>query len=295
MEFFDWLSVPQIFIQYFGSYFGGDFATAESAAALNFRYNLICIIAAAVLFLVGTVFGGIGLSAMAKHRGMKHGWLGFIPIANTYYAGKIAGESNVFGKKIKNVGIWCALIEAAFVALQTFGLVASLIIVANPAYYSPRPIGEVVDGVAESYYYAVDSGLLTGGARKLALAGDIVNVIGTVWWFVLLFFLCALYMALFRKYYARSPFLMTFLCAILPCRGFVLFAVRNNTPIDYNEYMRKRMEEERRRYQEQYGQGGNGGDNGNNGGAGGGSDSPFPDFDNSSASGRDSDGPFSDF
>ncbi len=79
---------------------------------------------------------------------------------------------------------------------------------------------------------------------------------------------------------------MTFLCAVLPCRGFVLFAVRNNTPIDYNEYMRKRMEEERRRY-------GQGGSDGMNGGSG--SDSPFPDFDNSSASGRDSDGPFSDF
>ena len=36
MEFFDWLSVPQVFIQYFGNYFGGDLSTAQSAAALIF-------------------------------------------------------------------------------------------------------------------------------------------------------------------------------------------------------------------------------------------------------------------
>ncbi len=286
MEFFDWLSVPQLFIQYFGNYFGGDISTAQSAAALNFRWNLICIIVAAGLFLVGTVFGGIGLMAMAKKRGMKNGWLGFVPFLNTYFAGEVAGEANVFGKKIKHVGLWCMLVEIAFVAMQTFALVVSLVIASNPAYYSERLIEET--GMV---YYALDSGLITGSMRKLAFAGDVVNIIVSVWWFVLLFFFCALFFALFRKYYARSPFLMTFLCAVLPCRGFVLFAVRNNTPIDYNEYMRKRMEEERRRYQDQYGQGG-----GNGGyGGGGGSDSPFPDFDNSSASGRDSDGPFSDF
>ncbi len=281
MEFFDWLSVPQVFIQYFGNYFGGDLSTAQSAAALIFKWNLICVIVAAGLFLVGTVFGGIGLMTMAKRRGMKNGWMGFIPFLNTYYAGKMAGESNVFGKKIKNIGLWCMLAEIAFVALQTFALVVSLLIAANPAYYAAHTIEET-----GAVYYALDSGLITGAMRKLALANDIVSVIASIWWFVLLLLFFALFFALFRKYYARSPFLMTFLCAVLPCRGFVLFAVRNNTPIDYNEYMRKRMEEERRRY-------GQGGSDGMNGGSG--SDSPFPDFDNSSASGRDSDGPFSDF
>lgn len=284
MEFFDWLNVPQIFLQYFSGYLNFDISTEHAAAANMFKINLICMIVAAGLFVIGTVFCGIGLFVLAKKRGVKHGWMGFIPILNTYYVGKFAGEGTVFGKKIKNVGLWCMLIEIVFVALQVFGLVVNLMLISNPAYYAERLIEET----GERYFEFSSSSKIMGGMRTLALAGDVVNMIASVWWFVLLFFLCTLYFAFFRKYYARSPFLMTFLCAIVPCRGFVLFAVRNNTPIDYNEYMRKRMEEERRRYSQQYG--------GQSGGGGnGGGDSPFPDFDNSSASGRDSDGPFSDF
>ena len=33
---------------------------------------------------------------------------------------------------------------------------------------------------------------------------------------------------------------MTVISVILPLRGFVLFAVRNNTPVDYEAYLRER-------------------------------------------------------
>lgn len=297
MEFFDWLNIPQMFLQYFGGYISGDFSSPGAASAYMFRLNLICVIVAAALFIVGTVFGGIGLMTMAKNRGVKHGWLGFIPFANTYYAEKFAGECTVFGKKIKHVGLWCMLAEILYVGLSVFSLVVNLILIKNPAYYIEHTIEE-----SNYTYFAFDSGRITGSMRTLALAGDVMSIISSVWWLVTLFFFCALFFGLFRKYYARSPFLMTFLCVVLPCRGFVLFAVRNNTPIDYNEYIRKRMAEERRRYEEQYGPrggdggyGGSGGGGYGSGGSGGGADSPFPDFDGSKGSGRDGDGPFSDF
>lgn len=283
MEFFDWLNVPQIFLQYFGGYFGGDLSTPQSAAAFMFRINLICIIVAACLFVVGTVFGGIGLFTMAKRRGEKHAWLGFLPFANTYYAEKFAGDCNIFGKKVKHIGLWCMLAEIVFVALSIFSLVVNLILISNPDLYAA-----VLNEETGETYFMLNNGLLTGEMRTLALASDVVSVISSIWWLVLLLLFCSLFFGLFRKYYARSPFLMTFLCVVLPCRGFVLFAVRNNTPIDYNEYIRKRMEEERRRY------GGNG-DDGQGGGERHGDNSPFPDFDGTKGSGRDDDGPFSDF
>ena len=300
MEFFDWLNVPQAILQYFNGYLGRDFSTATSTASFMLRINLICIIVAAVLFVVGTVFGGIGLMTMAKRRGVKHGWLGFVPFANTFYAEKFAGECNIFGKKIKHIGLWSMLAEIIYVGLNVFTLVVNLMLMSNPAYYAPHVIEET-----GQIYYSFSSDLLFGGMRTLALASDVISIISTVWWLITLFLFCSLFFGLFRKYYARSPFLMTFLCVVLPCRGFVLFAVRNNTPIDYNEYIRKRMEEERRRYEERYGTPGDNGENGSYGGSGGyggnsgnggnGGDSPFPDFDGTKGSGRNEDGPFSDF
>ena len=296
MEYFDWLSVPQVIVSYFGAYLGGDISTAASAAQFMRNYYLICILVAAGLYLLGLVMGGIGLNTIAKRRGVKNGWLGFLPFGNTYMSGKFADEGNIFGKKVKNIGLWCVIAEFVFVAIQIFTLVANVILVSNPNFYSSYELesGEI--------YYMFDSARVTSEYSRLVVASDVINVISYIWWFVLIFLFCTLYFAFFRKYYARSPFLMTFLCSIIPCRGFVLFAVRNNTPLDYNEYIRKRMAEERRRQEEQYGRGGdngNGGSNGYGGTDGGGSsnggNSPFPDFDGTSGSGRDNDGPFSDF
>ena len=113
----------------------------------------------------------------------------------------------------------------------------------------------------------------------------------TVCYLALLFFFCVLFIAFFRKYFARGVFWMTLLSTIVPLRGVAIFAVRNNTPVDYDAYMRRRMEEYARR-QQGYGQGGYGG-YGGNGGYGGydadgnrtnaPQDDPFSDFGGSPA------------
>ena len=51
-----------------------------------------------------------------------------------------------------------------------------------------------------------------------------------------------LFIAFFRKYYARGPILLAFLSAVLPFRGITIFAVRNNAPVDYNDYIRRRTQ-----------------------------------------------------
>ena len=260
MEYFDWLSVPQAIISYFGAYLGGDVSTAEHSAAFVFKWNLICVIAAAGLYLLGLIMGGVGLYAMAKRRGAQHGWLGFLPFGNTWLSGEFAEQGNLMGKQIKKIGLWCVIAEVVFVALETFTLVSSLILISNPAFYSPQEIVETGE-----VFYTFDSALVSEDLRALSVASDVISIISTVWWFILLVLFCALYSSFFRKYYARSPYLMTFLCSVVPCRGFVLFAVRNNTPLDYNEYIRKRMAEERRRYDEQFGRGGDNGSDGNSG------------------------------
>ena len=115
-----------------------------------------------------------------------------------------------------------------------------------------------------------------------------MNVIA---YLALILFFCAVFFAFFRKYYARSPFLMTFLCAVLPLRGIVIFAVRNNTPVDYDAYMRRKMQQYAARQGNPYGgQGGYGeqgydiyGNRTDGAGAPPKQDEPFSDFGDSSA------------
>ena len=127
--------------------------------------------------------------------------------------------------------------------------------------------------------------------------------------------MCLMFYSFYRKYYARSPFIMMFLSALFPFRGIVIFAVRNNAPVDYDAWMRRKMEEFNRRQQQNRpgnyggyggynGQGGGPNDPGGSGGYGGAGgqggtgENPFPDFggaNGSGDSGSGSDSPFSDF
>ena len=188
------------------------------------------------------------------------------------------------------------------------------IIFTNPAYY----VEKVLEGGIRTAEFDIDKVPLE--LRWLETAGMWCNVLSYLFYIVMIVFFCVVYNALFRKYYARSPFLMTFLCAVLPVRGFVLFAVRNNTPVDYEAYMRRRMEEYARSQQPYggYGQGGYGGyggpSNGGNGSYGGNGgynppprppqEDPFSEFGSSgggdgssgqSPSSSNDDNPFSDF
>ena len=302
MEFFDWLGIPQFFIGLFAQ-------TADTAAEVVYKTttNLyICLAVAAGLYLIGLIFGGIGLSTMAKKAGLKHSFLGFLPFANTWYAGKLAGEANFFGVKMKRAGLYAMILEIVYSALEVFLIVMNLIL-CKPEYYALTQI--------EDYsIWEIERSLIPENLRWQAVLLDYSSIVAYLLWIVLIVFLFILFTALFRKYYARGPVLMTLLCSLLPFRGFTLFAVRNNTPVDYNEYMRKRAQQyaQQRGYYGQGGYGGyNGGYGGNQGGFGGqnygggqgnngGNNSapePFSDFGPSGTDGQshNENDPFSDF
>lgn len=273
MEFFGLINVVQFFLEYFS--FGSSFSSLEERVNYVINTQTISLYVAAGLYVVCLVFGGIGMTVMAKKVGMKHSWLAFLPFANTWYAGKLAGETQLFGQKMKRVGLYAALAEFFFVALSVFGLVL-LYARMNPAYFSEMTYS---DG---SVYYVFDSSLVPLASRWIVTADIVCNVLEMIADLFLIFFLCVLFYAFFRKYYARGPFLMTFMCAVLPLRGFVIFAVRNNTPVDYNAYMRKKMEQYARARQQAdpYGGYGQGGYDayGNQTNSGAGNDDPFSDF-----------------
>lgn len=275
----------------------------EAFVAAYRQAMLIGLCIAAGIYLVCLVMGGIGMHVMAKKRGMKGSWMAFLPFLNTLYAGKLAGETNFFGKKVKWMGGAAALLEFVHVGLSVFSFYI-LFSFMRPEYCDPITTADGLFGGAEFV-----SSKLPVGMRWMLTADNVCEILIYVFYILMLLAMCLMFYSFYRKYYARSPFIMMFLSALFPFRGIVIFAVRNNAPVDYDAWMRRKMEEFNRRQQQNRpgnygGYGGYGGygtpnDPGSSNGAGGGTgENPFPDFGGSNGSGDSgsgSDSPFSDF
>ena len=48
---------------------------------------------------------GIGLYKLAKNNDVQRAYLAWIPFANLYLMGKLAGKTSIFGWKIANIGL----------------------------------------------------------------------------------------------------------------------------------------------------------------------------------------------
>lgn len=288
MEFFDWINIVQTFMQYFynPSLTGSLEEKLAQIVDVNLLVQYIGIGVAAGLFVLCLIMGGIGMHVMAKRAGIGGSWMGFVPFLNTWYAGKLAGETTVFRTKMKRPGLWAMLLEVVYVLLNVFSIVIWFLLM-REEYFA----GSYNDKGELTGFY-LNAAQIPLALRWIVDAQIAVQVCISVSRLALIFFFCLLFFAFFRKYYARSPFLMTFLCAIFPLRGFVIFAVRNNAPVDYDAYVRRQMEEFRRRQAGQYGGPGGFGADVSRGG-----DDPFSDFGGSGGAPASSSGddPFPDF
>lgn len=244
MEFFEWIGIPQSVL----SLFAFDVSSVEEVLAIEMRTMVICLWVAAGIYLVGHLLGGFGLFRIAKRAGEKLAWMAFVPFLNTYLAGKIAGETSVFGIKCKRFGLYAAIAEFLYVALNVFVLVLSMLLLSRPEWHE---FVYASDGVVVGTEYVTDA--IPVGLRWMPTAELAVTIVADVLYFVMLFLFCVMFYAFFRKYYAKGPFIMTFLCSLLPFRGFVLFAVRNNAPVDYNAWMAERYRRYQAQQQQMYG------------------------------------------
>lgn len=231
MEFFDLFNVPMIFMEEIVNLIiKPDIQNVYDFSNVILTYYLFAALGTLGVYLILVVFGGIGLNKLAKKQGLKHRWMAFLPFLNTYYAGKLAGETQFFGQKMKRVGLYAMILEILYVALQLFVFAAVII-----SYFPEYRTLEVSDGV------------MTGAANEampswIEPAVTYGNLVAYLLWFFVIVFFCVLFVAFFRKYYARGPILLAFLSAVLPFRGFTIFAVRNNAPVDYNDYIRRRTQ-----------------------------------------------------
>lgn len=185
-----------------------------------------------IIYLVLLVMGGFGMYTMASRRGVKYKWRVFIPFANGYMLGILAGDRcTFFGTKVRRIKLWVLMSEVLAAVVGSFSVFA-VILLCSPMFSEVR---QAVDGV---FYFDGDS--MTSAQKVFYNAYQISN--WAYYFFELLyivFFITAI-LNVFRRYVPAQSFVYTLISAILPVENIFLFAVCRNKEVNYNDYIRAR-------------------------------------------------------
>lgn len=204
----------------------------------------IALIVAGGIFLALHACKAAALFIMAKKQGKKKLlWCAFLPFANTFLIGELGGEVKFGNLRLKHVGVAAMLAELVFVACRGFVLGYYAY-----AFHNGLTYFEVENNMIG---WGFNEGVLTDGMYTALNACEIAGYILS---FVVLIAFIFVNIGIFRKYAPDSYIWMVVLCALLPpVEGILLLVFARRTPVDYEKYMRERIEAIRRRQQAQYG------------------------------------------
>ncbi len=199
-----------------------------------------------LLWAVLFILQGFGLYRMAQKRNLSKKWLAFLPFGNIWYIGKLAGECNVFGQKMKHIGLYTMIAQI----LTT--LLCGVTIAAEIYLYATLGEPELLTNLGMPYW-----GVLSGFSATAYDFFDISAYIIPILQLVFEILLLILLMGLYKKYYPKNYMILGFLVLFMPLARFiVIFVLRNRTAIDYEAYMRARREaymRQQQQYQNMYG------------------------------------------
>ena len=202
------------------------------------------IIGGVLLWAVAFILQGIGISVMAKKRGIKNSVLAFVPFVNIWYLGKLAGESQFFGQRIKRAGMYAMI-------TQILATVCTLATIAAEAYLWVRHGAPQIDSQLGLPYWPG----LTGFSLMVSQFYDLSGYLTPIFQLICGIFLVILLMSLYKRYEPKNHFALSMLTLLVPIsRFFIVFAIRNRRPVDYDAYMRARREAYMRRQQQYYNQ-----------------------------------------
>lgn len=204
------------------------------ADSLNKLILFFCI--GVGLFLVVYVFQSIGLFVLAKREGLSR-WMAFVPFFNSYLLGRAAGDCTFIKIKIKNCGVWLAVSDLVYSLACAFSYVPKVLL---RDYYVP------IDQYSYQYSGYPDS------LAWADVADTVMEYVLPILGLVYLFFLIAVLFSFFRKYATRNSTFFTLASVLFPIKGVLIFAVRNNAAIRYDEYVNAQREAYYRQQQQQY-------------------------------------------
>lgn len=201
-----------------------------------FYYGLIGAAACLALFILQ----GVALSTMAKKRGIDKRWCAFVPFVSLWYIGKLAGECQFFGKKMKRAGLYTMIAQIVVSVLFTLQVSAEIYL------YTVHGMPSGTTQWETPYWNNLQGFALT--VYNFYTGGDVFLMLAQLAYEILLFILM---MGLYKKYFPRNYMLFSFLTLFAPpARFIIVFVIRNREAVDYEAYMRARREAYMRQQQQ---------------------------------------------
>ena len=136
---------------------------------------------------------------------------------------------------MKRAGLYAMLAEIVYCALEVCALITNIVI-SNPSYYETNYTGSSVSLTFDITRVPAGLQWMVNGSTWFTALGLVANL-------VMLVLMCVIFSAIFRKYSPKNGFILTVVSVLLPIRAFVLFAIRNKAPFDYDAYMKAQLEE----------------------------------------------------
>lgn len=201
-----------------------------------------------VCFLIVFVFQAVGLFVIAGREGYKNRWMAFIPFFNTYYIG-VCGQKNRTFKTVDTriFSLIAAIVEA---------LLVGCFIINSIAQFSLADF-IIKDTVTTGY----------GFSYKINTISTEINSHPELFWAVWCFNYLDTYIinslelaflvmqvftlsAFFQTFAARRYMLFTITSILFPVQGILIFILRNNSGMNYREFVRREQERQYRMYQQ---------------------------------------------
>lgn len=213
---------------------------AKSETLLPLPGLLVGLLIWAIVFILQ----GVGLYKMAKNRGMKNKALAFVPFANIWFIGKLAGECHFFGQKMKRAGTYTMIMQIV-ASLLCFATIASEVYL-----WTVHGTPQMETSLGMPYW-----GELSGFSGTVYKFYDLSGYLLSIAQLVYEIFLVILVMGLYKKYEPKNYMFLSMLTLFVPASRFIIvFAIRNRNAVDYEAYMRARREAYMRRQQQYYNQ-----------------------------------------
>jgi len=218
--------------------------TASLFTADTLKVLIIAAAAGVALWIGMFLLQGFGLYAMAKKVGLKKRALAFVPFVNIWYIGKLTGDCNFFGQRMKRAGMYAMIAQIIATVLCILAIASNLFLWISEG----APQMEMQSG---NYYWTG----LTGFALTVAKFYDISSYLLPIFQLFFEIFIVVLMMGLCKKYAPKNYMALGILTLFVPISRFIIiFVLRNRQPIDYDAYMRARHEAYMRRQQQYYNQ-----------------------------------------
>lgn len=225
MDFFEYASIVQNFT--------------------NYDTRWVPYLVGGLCFAIVFIFSAVALYTIASREGYRHKWMAFIPFFNTYYIGVCGQKNKIFNLDAKKVAMVTAVLEALLVAGYVLYYASYEILLAGD--YITIRMEETVSGIPLATYDVSAPEYLNWAAWCFLNLDTYI-----LWWVQLIYlFLEVLVLSCFFQTFAtRRYFLFTLTSVLFPVQGILFFTVRNNTGMNYRDYMRREQERQYRMYQQ---------------------------------------------